>query len=160
MLGTVLVGVSVNGAVGAIQILFQLDEGNLGLLDGRAVGLTPNPIELAALMLVGLFVCLVLVSEGPLGSHRLAVTGLFAYGTVLSFTSTRIALIAFLVVSIGTLATRRNRNQLIGSGVAILGIVSGTVLSRLFGLGEMSCRGRALPMLEVVSTGGSPAGML
>ena len=51
----------------------------------------------------------------------------------MSFTSTRIALIAFLVVSIGTLATRRNRNQLAGFGVALLGVVSGTVLSRLFG---------------------------
>ena len=133
MLGAVLVGVSLNGVVGAIQIFFQLDDRNLGLSGGRAVGLTPNPIELAALMLVGLFICLVLVSEGSLGSHRLALLGLFGYGSVLSFTSTRIALIAFLVVSIGTLATRRNRNQLAGFGFALLGVVSGTVLSRLFG---------------------------
>ena len=68
---------------------------------------------------------------------------------MISFTSTRIALIAFFVVSVGIVATRRNRNQLIGSGVAILGMVSGTVLWRLFGPG-----GDALARSSTVNGGG------
>ena len=135
MLWTVFAGVGLNAIAGALQVVLQLEGGNLGLSGGRAVGLTPNPIELAAFVLIGIFVCLQLFAEHPTRSRTVLPVALVFFGAVLAFTSTRVALIAFAIVSVGALVSRRSRRQVLGTSIAAFGIAVGIGIARLVGDG-------------------------
>ncbi len=87
-------------------------------------------------MLIGIFVCLQLWVGGSTQRRLLIAAGLISFGAVLAFTSTRIAIIAFVVVSAGALIRRRTLHQLIGTSIATLGVGIGVGIARAVGSGN------------------------
>jgi hypothetical protein len=84
-------------------------------------------------MLIGIFVCLQLYSRHSTRVATIILAGLFLCGAVLAFSATRVALFSFALVSVGALALRRDRRQLVGIAAATSGVVAGGVIARLLG---------------------------
>lgn len=130
---TVYVAIGLNAFLGCLQMLAQIEHGNLGLSGGRAVGLTPNPIHLASYMLLGIFMCA--EARGNRRRGNLAIAGLVIFGATLSFTSTRVALFAFALIGCIVIIRGRTWHAVRSMAWATVGIVVGAVIARLYGTG-------------------------
>jgi O-antigen ligase len=128
-----LVTVAVNAVFGLLQVLLQIDGVDLGLTDGRAVGLTPNPIFLASIMLVGIFALLSRIDVASASAVRWSLGALTLFGAALASTATRVALIAFVAVCFGVVVSRWHPRRAVGVAMTACGVVAGTALARLVG---------------------------
>jgi hypothetical protein len=80
---------------------------------------------------------------------RWSLGALTLFGAVLAFTATRIALIAFVVVSVGVVVSRWHRRRAVGVAVAACGVAVGTALAR-----ELGAENDALSRSTTVQAGG------
>ena len=128
-----LAAIVVNAVFGALQMFFQIDGVDLGLSGGRSVGLTPNPIFLASIMLVGIFALLSGIDVATARSVRWSLGAVTVFGAVLAFTATRVALIAFVVVAVGVVVSRWHPLRAVGVAVTACGIFVGVTLARVLG---------------------------
>jgi hypothetical protein len=136
MLQRVVVAVlAIHAVVGSLQMVLQIDGGNLGLLYGRSIGLTPNPVYFGGFMATGVVMCL----------HRVATTsrrmrlwggGSALFGVALSFSGSRVALGSVVIVGAVLIARHRNRSVGLASVGVAAGVLVGTVITRVVGAGN------------------------
>lgn len=125
---------AVHASMGALQMLARIEDGNLGLLYGRSIGLTPNPVFFGGFMAMAVALCLHRSAVDPERVARWSIgAGLFA--VALSFSGSRVALAAVVVVSALVLAQYRQRSVVIATIGTAAGIGIGTMISRLVGTG-------------------------
>jgi O-antigen ligase len=132
--GVVLVALGVSACAGLLQVLVAADGGTLALYDGRATGLTPNPVYFGALMVAGFSIASQHI--GSWSMRRLAaVTTGFAVAANLS--GSRIALITSVVMALFIAIRHRSsgRRAVVPLAAAVVGSVVAPMLLRAFDRG-------------------------
>jgi O-antigen ligase len=127
----VLIALGVSGLVGLLQVVVSADTGTFALYDGRASGLTSNPVYFGALMVAG-FAIAGHHADTWSATRLLAVTGAFAFAANLS--GSRVALITSIVMALWLGVRRRSagRAAVVPVASAVLGAVLAPIVQRLF----------------------------
>jgi O-antigen ligase len=120
--------------VGLLQMLFQVQDGNLGLLYGRSIGLTVNPVFFGGYMAMASVLSFERADRADTGElPRSAVALAGCFGLALSLSGSRAALAAVVLVAAFLLATRHSRRIAVAAAVWVGGFLAGSLLARAIG---------------------------
>lgn len=120
--------------VGVLQMLFQIEASNLGLLYGRSIGLTINPVYFGGYMAMASVLCFDQLDTAASSVRIRTTMGLaLLFGVAVSFSGSRVALGAVVVVGCCLIIGRRSRRSALGACLWGLGVAVGSVAARVVG---------------------------
>ena len=131
----VLVVLAVHALIGSLQMLLQIEGGNIALVGGRAIGLTPNAVYFGGFMAMGVALCLHRVATG---SARVGLWsgGAALFAVALSFSGSRVAFGSVVIVSAILLIRHWGRALPLAVVGVVGGILVGSVITRTLGSGR------------------------
>lgn len=131
----VLVVLGLHAVVGAMQMVFQIEGGDLALDGDRSIGLTPNAVYFGGFMAMGVALCLHRVATGTIRPALWSV-GAACFGVALSFSGSRVAFGSIVLVA-GLLLVRAPSRRLgFATGGVLIGVTLGSLIARIAGSGR------------------------
>lgn len=122
---------ALNLLVAYVQVVFRIDQGDLALQHARAVGLTPNAVYFGALMAAGAVIAIWQAANALAARRGWWCGAALLFGSGLSFSGSRVAAGALLVVGAAIIVrARRRRTGIAGLSCAVIGMLGGSALAR------------------------------
>lgn len=126
-------GGTLGGAVGVLQVLFDVTTGPLALFDGRPTSFYSNPVYFGAITAATFAAAAATWSRERWRAHTVP---LVVGGLATSLSGSRVALGAALVVLLLLVGLRRSRQSALSAGLGSLSLIAGVALDRLVGAGR------------------------
>lgn len=126
-------GATLGGAIGAAQLVANVDSGSLALYDGRPTGLLSNPVYFGAVCAAALMAA---ATRCAGGSWRLFAIPLLVLGIGTSISGSRVALAAVCLAMTVYCLVRRGRQTLAAAGCVVGSLTIGVLLDQAVGPGR------------------------